>query len=137
MAAEVQIIGLSELYADFDRLFDDESGPALSEFKKAGKNVADPVAGRARSGVPYITGALAGSIEVSPTAKTGAKVSMGGSVPYACPVEFGGYPGERPYRASGRYLFPAGQGAEHQAQEQYGNAFQSAINAYPWRTPHA
>ncbi|MGH9891076.1 MAG: HK97 gp10 family phage protein, partial [bacterium] len=71
------------------------------------KIAADKVASDARSTIPSRTGRLAGSVRPFGTGKR-VGVRMGrASVPYAGPVEFGGYPGGRPFIQEGRYILPA------------------------------
>lgn len=60
-----------------------------------------------RIDLPQLTGRLAGSVRPYGTQRE-AGVRVGGArVPYAGPVEFGGYPGSRPFVREGRYIFPA------------------------------
>jgi hypothetical protein len=110
MAAQtptVGVVGMRALARDISKLADDTSGPLLSAFKAAGRTAAEPVAGRARESVPHVSGALAGDVRIT-SARTGASVRMGrASIPYAGPVDFGGWPEGREYRGGGRYLFPA------------------------------
>ena len=54
------------------------------------------------------------------------------STPYAGPVDFGGYPGDRPYLAGGRYLFPAAGALAGEAASTYAAATQRALDAFAW-----
>jgi hypothetical protein len=54
------------------------------------------------------------------------------SVPYAGPVEFGGYPGNRPYLPQGRYLFPAAGRLVMDAARIYTDALQAALAQMSW-----
>jgi hypothetical protein len=54
------------------------------------------------------------------------------SVPYAGAVEFGGYPGDRPFESGGRYLFPAAESLADTAANLYSQGTQHALDAFPW-----
>jgi hypothetical protein len=54
------------------------------------------------------------------------------SLPYAGPLEFGGWPAGREFVASGRYLFPAAGRLAGEAAELYSNALQRGLDAFPW-----
>jgi hypothetical protein len=130
--AEVGLIGLKALVRDINRLADDQKGPMLADLKAAGRAAAAPVAARVQSTVPSVSGALAGSVRVT-AARTGAGVRMGkAKVLYAGPVDFGGYPGQRPFLAGGRYLYPAGADLAATAERTYAAAVQAALDKYPW-----
>ena len=91
-------------------------------FKQAGRTAADPVAERTRQSLPNVSGVLAGDVRVSAT-RTGAAVRMGrASVPYAGPVDFGGWPGERAFVTKGRYLYPAASDLASKVAQLYGDA---------------
>lgn len=127
--ALAQVIGLKALMKDVDGLCKNERSALFAAMKKAGYAAVQPIVGRTRGSLPVGTasrghrsGALAGSLRVS-AYRSGAAVRMGSkSVPYAGPVDFGGYPGERPYMPNGRYLFPAAEGEAHRAVTEYSNA---------------
>jgi hypothetical protein len=111
-APVVSVVGMNALRGDLNRMATETSGPLYQAIKAAGKAAAEPVAGRARSSVPYQSGRLGGSVRTSGT-RTGAAVRMGSaSVPYAGWIDFGGTRpdgSDREWHANGRYLFPAAQ----------------------------
>lgn len=68
--------------------------------------VAEPVAARIRAKVPAPTGWWRDRIKAGATQKA-AYVQWGrASVPYAAPVEFGGWPRGREFVKEGRYVWP-------------------------------
>jgi hypothetical protein len=100
--------------------------------QQAGRQAADPVANVARNAIPHESGTLAGDVRVS-SARSGASVRVGrASIPYAGPVDFGGWPGEREYVAAGRYLFPAAQGLASSTATLYGQALDRALADVSW-----
>jgi hypothetical protein len=130
--AEVGVVGLRALARDFARAGDDRSGPLLKYLKDAGRAAATPVADAARSAYPHDTGTLAGDVRISST-RTGATVRAGrASVRYAGPVDFGGYPGERPMIPNGRYLFPAAHSLAETSARTYAEALQRGLDNFPW-----
>lgn len=65
--------------------------------------------------------------------RTGAAVRMGRkAVPYAGPVEFGGWPEGREYIPGGRYLFPAAHALANSAASLYAAGVQRAIDGFNW-----
>jgi hypothetical protein len=54
------------------------------------------------------------------------------SIPYAGPVDFGGWPEGREYVSSGRYLFPAAGELAGTAAELYAAETQHALDAFNW-----
>jgi hypothetical protein len=105
----VGVLGLAALRRDIARLTESSSSPLLEGLRRAGLAAAEPVAAATRAALPRFSGTLAGDVRVT-ASRTGATARMGrGRVPYAGPVEFGGYPGDREYLARGRYMFPAAQ----------------------------
>jgi len=128
---EVAVVGLRALLRDMQRLGAD-TGPLNKQLAAAGKRAVEPVADAARASVPKVTGTLAGDIRVSGS-KSGAAVRMGRArIPYAGPVEFGGYPGDRPFIADGRYLWPAARGLAAKAADAYTAAVQTALDGFDW-----
>ena len=128
---QVAVVGLRALQRDIKRLSLD-AGPLNKALSEAGKKAASPVAERVRGNVPHESGALAASVRVTGS-RSGAAVRMGrGSTPYAGPTDFGGYPGDRPYLAGGRYLFPAAAELADVAATAYAGATQRALGAFAW-----
>jgi hypothetical protein len=125
----VEIEGLRELRLDLIRLDKEYFVRAMVE---AGNSVAEPVAARIRAALPRRSGSLAGTVRAGKV-RTGAITRTGtAGVPYAGPVEFGGWPRSRPFLASGRYIFPTAQGASALAAAAYEQRITQAINSYPW-----
>lgn len=99
----IRLVGLKELSRSLRQV---EAG-LQKEIGRAFKRAADKVAQDARRRVPKRSGKLAGSIRPFGTQKK-AGVRMGrSSVPYAGPIEFGGYPASRPFVPKGRYIYPS------------------------------
>jgi hypothetical protein len=127
--ALAQVVGLKALMKDVNGLCKDERSALFAAMKKAGYTAVLPVVGRTRSALPVADpgrvrrpGALAASLRAS-AYRSGAAVRMGSKAePYAGPVDFGGYPGERPYLPNGRYLFPAAEGEASRAVSEYSAA---------------
>jgi hypothetical protein len=127
----VDVVGLRALVRDANRLCAD-AGPLNKALSAAGKQAAEPVAAQARSSYPQVTGRLAGSVRTSGT-RSGASIRAGSaSVPWAGPVDFGGYPAGRAYVTNGRYLFPAATALATQAAELYSAGAQKAFDSFPW-----
>lgn len=122
---EIEIIGLKEVV----RAFKQVEG-ATADLKLANKTAAQYVAERAASRVPVRTGKLRSSIRAAGQAR-GGLVRMGsGRLPYAGPVEFGGYPGSRPYVKEGRYLFPTAKEAKAEIAAIYSADLERLIHQY-------
>jgi hypothetical protein len=127
----VDVIGLRALVRDANRLCAD-AGPLNTALSQAGKQAAEPVAAAARSSYPQVSGRLAGSVRTSGT-RSGAAVRVGSkALPYAGPVDFGGYPGGREYVSGGRYLYPAAEAWASTAAAIYGAASQRAFDSFAW-----
>lgn len=130
-APEVGVIGMRALMRDVTRMGEDGS-PLMQKLKDAGRTAAEPVAAAARASYPRESGTLAGDVRVT-SAKSGAAVRVGrSSVPYAGPVDFGGWPEGRDYQAGGRALFPAAQSLASSAADLYSKGVQSGIDSFPW-----
>jgi hypothetical protein len=125
---DAEIVGVKALVRDFDRMAA-PSGPLAVALRTAGRTAITPIADATRSAVPHQTGTLAGSVVVE-TLKLGAKVAM--TAVYAGPVDFGGYPGDRPYLPQGRYLWPASARLGPTGEQAYADAVQAALERYPW-----
>lgn len=127
--ALVQIEGLAELRRDLARIDKDTMAKAMVE---AGLKVSEPAARAIAAALPHRSGRLSGSVRPSKI-RTGAAVRTGTrAVPYAGPVEFGGYPGRRPFLPAGRYIFPTASGYAAKAVDAYAEAITRAINSFPW-----
>ena len=126
------MVGLKALRKDIDRLATEQGGQVARALVDAGRAAAEPVAAAARQSLPRDTGTLAGDVRVSAT-RTGAAVRMGRkAVPYAGPVEFGGWPEGREFEAGGRYLFPAAAHLAEVAASVYAVGVQRALDAFNW-----
>jgi hypothetical protein len=131
-AAAVQVVGLRALYRDLAKLSDPRAGDLTDAMAAAGRRAAQPVADAVRSAYPSVTGRLAASVRVTGS-RSGAAVRVGRkSVPYAGPVDFGGYPGDRPYIASGRYLYPAMAAHQFDVVTGYEQAVGHAVDRFRW-----
>jgi hypothetical protein len=131
-APQVAVVGLSALNRDIKRATDN-AGPIYAVMSQAGKQAAAPIAAQARSSYPTgATGRLAASVRFSGT-RSGASVRVGSaSVPYAGPVDFGGWPEGRQYLTNGRYLFPAAVGLASEAAQLYEAALNQGFADFPW-----
>jgi hypothetical protein len=128
----VEVRGLRELAAGSRRLADLIEQATRIRFRRA----ADGVAARTRGRVPRVTGRLAGSVESGdgPRADVYATVGLGGGVPYARWIEFGGGRG-RPYVTTGRYLYPTAKEAEPAFTAAAENAATTQIRTMKWPAP--
>ena len=130
-APTVGIVGMSALRRDVKRLTDD-AGALNKALSAAGRTALQPVAAAVRSSVPQVSGRLSSDVRVL-ASRTGASVRMGrASLPYAGPVDFGGWPEGREYMADGRYLFPAADALGETAASDYSTAAQQALDAFGW-----
>jgi hypothetical protein len=130
-APTVAVIGLNALNRDIKRATDN-AGPIYAVMSQAGRSAADPVAAQARGSYPSVTGRLASDVRVTAT-RSGAAVRVGrSSVPYAGPVDFGGWPEGRQFMTNGRYLFPAASSLASEAAQLYDEALQRGFNDFNW-----
>ena len=139
-APEVALVGMAALRRDLRRMSDDQSSPLYAAIKAAGKQAAEPVAGRTRSSLPVDDrdsswnhpGRLSGTVRTSGT-RTGAAVRMGlARVPYAGWIEFGGRRPDgssREFVRDGRYLFPAARGLANVAAVTYATALDEVFGS--------
>ena len=131
-AAVVQVQGLRALARDLQRAGTSDSSAVLVQMREAGRSAAEPVADAVRGAYPFDSGRLSGSVRVTAT-RTGASVRVGrASIPYAGPVDFGGYPGDRQYVRDGRYLYPTARAMFSGVQDKYSAALEVGFNTYPW-----
>jgi hypothetical protein len=132
------IVGLKALAKDLAKMSDPRAGIMLKAMAQAGKESMDPIANAVRSAYPSLTGGLRGSVRTSGS-RSGAAVRVGtkAKVPYAGPVDFGGYPGERPYIADGRYLYPTAKSLLNAAVQRYEQAIDRVCSDYQWSNPTA
>lgn len=130
-APQVAVVGMRALRRDIEKLTV-ESGPLERQLVQAGRRAAEPVATETQGRTPRDSGDLAGDVRVT-ASRTGAAVRMGrASIPYAAPVEFGGWPEGRPYYSHGRYLFPAGEALATTSADLYSTEVQHALDAFGW-----
>jgi hypothetical protein len=138
-APTVGVIGLRALNRDLTRMCAD-NGELNRAFQAAGREAASPVATAARASFPQDTGTLSGDVRVTGT-RSGATVRVGrASIRYAGWVEFGGrrrvpHESERPYVATGRYLFPAARNLSSAAATAYTSALTRALDSFGWSNP--
>lgn len=126
---EIEVRGIRELDRGSRKLFENIDDGADRAFLA----VADQVAVMVRSRVPRLTGRLAGSVEATGSEK-GASLALGGSLPYAGWIEFGGTRG-RPYVSTGRYLFPTAEAATPLIARAGETAARDEIRKMTWPTP--
>ena len=110
---QVEVIGLKALARDVKKMGD--STDLLSQMREAARQATEPVAAAIREALPRSdtdhSGRLAGNIRTTAT-RTGSAIRMGSAgVPYAGPVEFGGWPDGREFLTDGRYMFPTAREA--------------------------
>ena len=123
----VEVEGVEELARGTRKIADkieDEAAP------RAFLGVAERVASSTRGRVPRVSGTLAGSV-LADRAEKGATAGIGGGVPYAGWIEFGGTR-NRPYVPGGRYLFPAAEGSEGEVETAGLDAAKDTIRGHRW-----
>jgi hypothetical protein len=127
------VVGLNALYKDLAKMSDPRSGELAKALVQAGADAMEPIAAALRGAYPQRTGRLAGSVKVTKS-RTGAAVRVGtkARVPYAGPVDFGGYPGDRPYLSDGRYLYPTAKAMMPNAVHDYEQAIIHVCETFPW-----
>lgn len=131
-APVVEVVGLKALARDLARASDPHAGELLVVMREAGRRAAQPVATAVAAAYPNVTGTLSGSVRVT-ASRSGAAVRVGkASVPYAGPVDFGGYPGDRPFLPNGRYLYPTAEGLAESAATLYNEELQKGLDSLPW-----
>lgn len=129
--AAVNVEGLRELRRDLTRLNGDAVPKAMI---LAGVKVSDSVANMIRVALPVRSGKLRGSVRTAKI-RSGAAVRVGmKSIPYAGPVEFGGYPHGRRFIRQGRYIFPTARAAAPKVLPVYMREIQAAIDRNGWHT---
>jgi phage gpG-like protein len=101
-ADAIRIEGLRELSRGLKLVEDGLQKEIGSVFKRA----AEKVASAARRAINSRSGRLAGSLKPFGTQRKAGVRMGGGRIRYAGPYEFGGYPGNRPYIATGRAIYP-------------------------------
>lgn len=126
---ETKVRGLRELERGARALFEDIEDDAEHKLL----SVASQTATIVRAKVPHVSGRLAASVDASPTGD-GADLAIGGGVPYAGWIEFGGTRG-RPYVSAGRYLFPTAKAAADDAGKAGENAARDQIRTHRWPKP--
>jgi hypothetical protein len=137
-APVVGVVGLRALRRDIAKL-GEMGGPLTAQLKDAARQAAQPVVVAVVAELPQVdtplhsAGTLAGDVRITAT-KTGAAVRMGrSSIPYAGPVDFGGWPEGREYKAEGRYLYPAAEQHAAAIAGLYSAAAQRALDSYRWQ----
>jgi len=124
----VRVKGFPELAAGTTKLAADIGRAADGQFARVASSVASTIAAR----VPRQSGRLAGSATAVPGSP--AAVGLGGGVPYAGWIEFGGTRG-RPYVPDGRYVFPSAQDAEPLLILAATAVANDQIKGMTWQTP--
>lgn len=124
-----QVIGLDDLRRQLLKLDKDAFTPA---FIDAGVKAANPIASAVRSAIPFVSGDMASTVRVAKI-KTGASIRVGSTrYEYIGPLEFGGYPGDRPFIRAGRYVYPTATPMVAKAVDDYAAEVQKALDQYPW-----
>lgn len=126
----VEFKGLEQAHRDMAR-WAEQLGPAVVA---DGQALASSIASQVQGEVPVLTGTLAASVETVELDETGFGVSIGGDVPYAGWIEFGGSRG-RDLVAEGRYLYPTALAAETEYQQLAENTAEDTVRRFPWSTP--
>lgn len=128
----VTVVGLKAFQRDLARMSDPSSGTLLRDMRLAAADALTPVLYNVRQAYPYQTGRLRGSVRRT-RQRTGAGIRVGSKqVPYAGPVDFGGYPGDRLYHPEGRYLFPVAESLAPTVRRVYERDLTAAVGRYPW-----
>ena len=128
---QVEVVGAAEAYRDLERWAEQ----LLPYVDKATRDLGDPIAGSVRGQVPFVSGALAGSVEVLDV-EGGWAVGMGEDLAYAGWIEFGGSRG-RAAVPEGRYLTPTAMAAQADYERQAAGAAEQSIAKFPWTTPRS
>jgi hypothetical protein len=130
----VAVEGIKAFARDVKKGGEPPSGELLKAMRLAGRNAAKPVAAALKERYPQLSGALSRSVRVT-ASPSGAAVRAGYSrdrVPYAGPVDFGGYPGERRWYSNGRYLYPTAQALLPGTSELYSMELQKIFERFHW-----
>jgi hypothetical protein len=128
----VSVVGLKALQKDLRRMSDPRAGDLAKAMAQAGKAAMAPVAEAVRGAYPSVSGRLAGTVRVTGS-RTGAAVRVGKkTVPYAGPVDFGGWPKSRPFVKSGRYLYPTAESMTGATVAKYEQAVAHLVETFPW-----
>jgi len=123
----IKIEGLRELQRTLKRLGDVDTVNAI---KKLNRDAAQEAASKAQARVPVRSGKLRQSIRGSGQQAAGVVRAGTARVPYAGPVEFGGYPGDRPFVAEGRYIFPAIEEVRKELRTRYEKELARVLRKY-------
>ena len=133
----VEVRGLDELAANTLDLADKIGKSSADAFANVAEHVASIVASRQ----PVVSGDLQASVTVEP-GDAGAIVGLGGDLPYAGWIEFGGVraggrnsSAERPYVPIGRTLYPASAAAEPELVATANKTATDEIRGYSWDNP--
>lgn len=118
--------------------------PALGvTAEDVGYTTAQLVAGHTRAILPHRSGRLAASVAAEKLQgqwsggtfrPPGGRAKYDGSVPYDGVIDFGGYHG-RPYRSTGRYLYPTGRAAGRAFRANLEGAAGRAVKGVRWPKP--
>jgi hypothetical protein len=128
----VEVVGLKAFQRDLRKLSDPTAGDLAKVLVQAGRDALTPIAYQVRDAYPAITGTLRGTVRIT-SSRTGAAIRVGSKkVPYAGPVDFGGYPQGRPFYKDGRYLYPTAKPLAGVAQRLYERDITEALNDYGW-----
>jgi hypothetical protein len=131
---EFKVTGLRELVGAYRKAGDDVERQAARRLLP----VAEAIARDAARRTPRRSGRAAGSVRAR-ASKRGASVEGGADVPYFGWLDFGGAVGrnhsvERPYIATGRYVFPAFDAAEKDIEGAVGDGMEAAAKGAGFET---
>ena len=107
-----------------------KTGDNLDDLKAAHQAAAGMVLRLALFRLPQRSGRLKASLRVGKGAASSLVREGRASVPYAGPVEFGGWPKGRPFVKEGRYLFPAAKQATPAIEAIYARAVQKEADKF-------
>ena len=127
ITAEVR--GISELNSGSERLFHNIGTASRGTFRATAAQVATIIARRQ----PVLSGRLAASATSTGTDK-GAAVELGGSLPYAGWIEFGGTRG-RAYVPDGRTVYPTAEESKTLFEQAGDKAARDQIRTMLWPKP--
>jgi hypothetical protein len=130
----LKVTGVREMVAAYRKAGDDVERQAVRKVLPVAERIAQDAARR----TPRRSGRAAGSIRARSTSR-GASVTGGADVPYFGWLDFGGAVGrnasvERPYIATGRYIFPAVDAAEKDIEGAVADGIEAAATGAGFET---
>lgn len=123
----MEVLGLQQAASDFRKA----SKRIVTAAQTAAAQTATRVKQVTASKVPYLTGAMRGSLETVAVQHGTAVFYNSARAPHAGPVEFGGMPG-REHVQGGRYLWPTARLEAADYVQRVTDATTREVNQYPW-----